>query len=625
MPMRSLLLALALLRPRARRRRRGRARTVPRGWLGVIADGPLTGPDAGRSTASGTAWPPPAPRACGPRSTGARPSPTPRLRRRCRPARRPRSATRAASRWTSRATTPSWPAPPARRLGVLPIVHRDARLGGREPAGRRLHRRAAPRRLRRVPRRARAPLRPRRLFWAEHPELPRCPIRDWQVWNEPNLTRYWSRQPFARVLRAAAARRRPGAARPPTRGARTVLAGLPNESFDGAARDLPRRRRAALRRGALHPYTGKPRNVVKLVELARAEIRRARDGALPVWVTELSWPAALGKTQNIAGFETTDRGQAARLRSGPRAPRAPRAGGCGSSASTGTRGSRTRRARTRSTTPACAAWQAAGGQRAGARAVPRGRAAARRAARRSAATRRAVAERPRRSPRAARAHVKPAARARPAARSAARARRVAQQPEQRLAQRLGLGRGEPRGAARGLRQRGRAGGDDRASRTPSPRARAGRSPRRRDGSTNGLGAGVEAGQERVVDVAERAAGRRGPPRRRTAGGAPPATTSSIPSRASARAAGPERAEVLARGVGGDAEHVRALEAERGARRRGVRRRGEALVRRRPGPPRSRSGATPSSSTISPRENSDTVTTCSARRASAGSRRACQAA
>ena len=141
------------------------------------------------------------------------------------------------------------------------------------------------------------------------------PIRAWQVWNEPNLTRYWTRQPFApsyvRLLRAAD--RAIKAADPR---ARTVLAGLPNESF-AALRSIYRAGgRGAFDVVALHPYTGKPRNVVKLVELARAEIRRARDRALPVWVTELSWPAALGKTDNIAGFETTDRGQASRLRSG---------------------------------------------------------------------------------------------------------------------------------------------------------------------------------------------------------------------------------------------------------------------------------------------------------------------
>ncbi|TMK98642.1 MAG: hypothetical protein E6G41_17890, partial [Actinobacteria bacterium] len=44
-------------------------------------------------------------------------------------------------------------------------------------------------------------------FWSEHPEVAPIPIRDWQVWNEPNLSDYFSVQPFAkpyvRLLRAA--------------------------------------------------------------------------------------------------------------------------------------------------------------------------------------------------------------------------------------------------------------------------------------------------------------------------------------------------------------------------------------------------------------------------------------
>ena len=32
---------------------------------------------------------------------------------------------------------------------------------------------------------------PRGSFWAENPKLPRRPIRDWQLWNEPHFDFYW--------------------------------------------------------------------------------------------------------------------------------------------------------------------------------------------------------------------------------------------------------------------------------------------------------------------------------------------------------------------------------------------------------------------------------------------------
>jgi hypothetical protein len=155
-------------------------------------------------------------------------------------------------------------------------------------------------------------------LWAEHPEIAARPIRDWQIWNEPNLTRYWTPprgQGFARsyvkLLRAAHR-----ALRGADRGSRTILAGLPNESWIALRRIYKAGGRKSFDAVALHPYTGKPRNVVRLAEFARKEMRRFKDGRKPVWITELSWPAAKGKTKNTTGFETTDRGQAQRLSEG---------------------------------------------------------------------------------------------------------------------------------------------------------------------------------------------------------------------------------------------------------------------------------------------------------------------
>jgi hypothetical protein len=155
-------------------------------------------------------------------------------------------------------------------------------------------------------------------LWIEHPEVVKQPIRAWQIWNEPNLTRYWTPpkgQGFARgyVKLLRAADKALHAADP---GARTILAGLPNESWIALRRLYKAGARKSFDAVALHPYTGKPRNVVRLAEYARKEMRRFKDGRKPIWITELSWPAAKGKTKNTTGFETTDRGQARRLGEG---------------------------------------------------------------------------------------------------------------------------------------------------------------------------------------------------------------------------------------------------------------------------------------------------------------------
>jgi hypothetical protein len=156
---------------------------------------------------------------------------------------------------------------------------------------------------------------PQGSLWAEHPDVSRRPVRDWQIWNEPNLTRYWNVAPWApsyvALLKAAHA-----ALKAADRGSRTILAGLPNESWL-ALREIYRQgAHGAFDAVALHPYTGHPSNVLKLVRIARREMSRRGDARMPIWVTELSWPAAIGKTKTTAGFETTELGQASRLARG---------------------------------------------------------------------------------------------------------------------------------------------------------------------------------------------------------------------------------------------------------------------------------------------------------------------
>jgi hypothetical protein len=154
-------------------------------------------------------------------------------------------------------------------------------------------------------------------FWAERPDVPRRPIRAWQIWNEPNHVRAWSQQPYARsyvrTLRAAAAGVR--AADP---GATVVLAGLMNRSWLALRELYDAGARGHFDVVAIHPYTRKPKHVVRLVELARRELRRRGDRRLPVWVTELSWPAARSagardKIDRMFGLEVTPAGQARRL------------------------------------------------------------------------------------------------------------------------------------------------------------------------------------------------------------------------------------------------------------------------------------------------------------------------
>jgi hypothetical protein len=164
-------------------------------------------------------------------------------------------------------------------------------------------------------------------FWAQNPTVPRVPIRQWQIWNEQTAPWHWQRRPWApsytRLLKAAY-RAIHGA----DRGAKVVAGSLVASRADyapwDAARDLYR---AGAKRFfdviAVHPFTNNNRSVrltvdqtLEIVRRVRAHMRRRGDGRKPIILTELTWPASVGKVPRRAllGLETTSRGQVARLK-----------------------------------------------------------------------------------------------------------------------------------------------------------------------------------------------------------------------------------------------------------------------------------------------------------------------
>ena len=150
-------------------------------------------------------------------------------------------------------------------------------------------------------------------FWQSHPNLPRVPIRMWQIWNEPHFTTYWSQQPFAPgyVKLLAAAHAAIKAADP---SAKVVLAGLADFSWQYLAQiyRVPGARRL-FDIVALHPYTAEPRGVITIMQRARAVMNQFGDSAKPILATEITWPSSEGKAPPQFGVSTTEAGQAARL------------------------------------------------------------------------------------------------------------------------------------------------------------------------------------------------------------------------------------------------------------------------------------------------------------------------
>ncbi len=153
---------------------------------------------------------------------------------------------------------------------------------------------------------------PHGTFWSTHPDIPKRPIRAWQVWNEPNVSLYWSvknfQSSYVALLKAAHQ-----AIKHADPGAKVVLAGMPNYSWDYLAGIYRiHGARSLFDEVAVHPYTYQPSGVITILDRVRGVMDRYGDGRKSMLATEVGWPSALGKTHQKYGYKTTEAGQASK-------------------------------------------------------------------------------------------------------------------------------------------------------------------------------------------------------------------------------------------------------------------------------------------------------------------------
>jgi hypothetical protein len=164
-------------------------------------------------------------------------------------------------------------------------------------------------------------------FWSANPSLPKRPIRHWQIWNEPTITDAWWREgpwvPKEIKRYGALVRASYRAVRKVDKGAKIVNGGLTNFAWDHLA-DLYKHAgiRGYIHVGAVHMFPGKWRNVKVIVQRFRRVLDRNGGRKIPIWVTEMTWPAAKGRTTlpewaqspYYKNFVTTEKGAASRLK-----------------------------------------------------------------------------------------------------------------------------------------------------------------------------------------------------------------------------------------------------------------------------------------------------------------------
>lgn len=157
-------------------------------------------------------------------------------------------------------------------------------------------------------------------FADEHPGIDVRAPRVWQVWNEPNNSRFWSPKPspdeYAKLLHASATAIR--AAEP---GAEVMLAGMygyasgmPANEFlkelyqvQGAITDFDI--------VAIHPYATGNAGIASQLEGVRDTMDLFGDYRTDIWATEFGWSSVPIDNPVYAGFSRDEPGQARALRS----------------------------------------------------------------------------------------------------------------------------------------------------------------------------------------------------------------------------------------------------------------------------------------------------------------------
>jgi polysaccharide biosynthesis protein PslG len=149
-------------------------------------------------------------------------------------------------------------------------------------------------------------------FWELHPELPKSPIRAWQIWNEENDHRFAeaSVSEYVALLRDSAP-----AIRSVDPAAQILLGGLyaspPIEPALDATTFLDRLYRQRGVKGlvdgvALHPYAPDPTAMAADITALRAVMRQHGDGRRGLYVTEFGW----GSQTRAAGGDGFENGPA---------------------------------------------------------------------------------------------------------------------------------------------------------------------------------------------------------------------------------------------------------------------------------------------------------------------------
>jgi hypothetical protein len=157
--------------------------------------------------------------------------------------------------------------------------------------------------------------------------VPPRPIRNWQVWNEANFKYFVARpnpKEFGKLVKITSA-----AIKGVDHGAKVILGGLFARPKEALFKKKPRQAyfateflqtmyrtnpgiKARFDGVALHPYTTRWQLLTPEIEEVREVLRKAGDGSVGLWITELGWSSERPTPNN--SFAKGPKGQVTQLK-----------------------------------------------------------------------------------------------------------------------------------------------------------------------------------------------------------------------------------------------------------------------------------------------------------------------
>jgi hypothetical protein len=149
----------------------------------------------------------------------------------------------------------------------------------------------------------------RTAYRQQHPGRSKHPIKEWQIWNEPNLKKFFPKKHrvhnYAKLVKISHKAIRRG-----DRRAKVVLAGMPAFKHPSADKFLGRLYgvkgfKRSFDSAALHPYATNMRKFVTAIKRMRRTMKRHHDKRAGLWLTEVGW----GSSHNGQRLNKGKRGQ----------------------------------------------------------------------------------------------------------------------------------------------------------------------------------------------------------------------------------------------------------------------------------------------------------------------------